>query len=197
MCTKSLQGIDRKLVNQTIFVYFLIDQTEKNGGKCFDNEGTAKFSCTCTQQFVGERCDDDPCKLYPCLNNGVCLVNLIDGEKIPACECPENTDGPNCNLLFCGFERVPCYNRGTCTNSTFELDSTFEPNSTFYELEYYDLVESEGCQCSQENEIAKYHGESCEMPGRDACAGSPCQNGGSCTTIIQGEIQACFIINES
>ena len=31
------------------------------------------------------------------------------------------------------------------------------------------------------------------MPGRDACAGSPCHNGGICKIIIQGEIQACFI----
>ena len=62
---------------------------------------------------------------------------------------------------------IACYNRGTCIGET--------------------------CQCSQENGIAKYHGESCEMPGRDACGGSPCQNGGTCTSIIQGEIQVCFI----
>ena len=85
-------------------------------------------------------------------------------------------------MLFCGLDRAPCY-RGTC-----------EVNSTVYE---YDFVRYESCQCIQENGLAKYHGESCEIPGSDACAGSPCQNGGSCTTIIQGEIQACFIINES
>ena len=33
------------------------------------------------------------------------------------------------------------------------------------------------------------------MPGSDECAGSPCQNGGSCSTIIQGETQARFIRN--
>ena len=64
----------------------------------------------------------------------------------------------------------------------------------FY-LEYY-AEEFEICQCSQENGIAKYHSESCEMPGSDACAGDPCQNGGLCTTIIQGETQACFIHNK-
>ena len=70
------------------------------------------------------------------------------------------------------MDRVPCYNHGTCNEAS---------------------VWSETCQCSQENGIAKYHGESCEMPGSDACAGNPCQNGGLCTTIIQGETQACFI----
>ena len=58
-----------------------------------------------------------------------------------------------------------------------------------------DLRKPESCQCIQENGLAKYHGESCEMPGSDACAGNPCENGGSCTIIIQGKTQACFIKN--
>ena len=56
-----------------------------------------------------------------------------------------------------------------------------------------DFGEFESCHCIQENGKSKYHGESCEKPGNDSCAGSPCQNGGTCSTIIQGEIQACFI----
>ena len=178
---------------------FLYWSNWKNGGTCVDNNGTAKFSCTCTEPFDGERCLDNPCQRYPCLNNGNCIVKqIISGEKTPACDCPENTDGPNCNLLFCGRDHdVPCYNRGTCKlNSTvyeYYLEyfgSEFKDN---YEYYIYYLGEFEACQCSQENGIAKYHGESCEIPGSDACAGSPCQNGGSCTTIIQGETQACFI----
>ena len=60
-------------------------------------------------------------------------------------------------------------------------------------IEEYDVEKLAKCECIQENGIAKYHGESCEMPGSDACAGNPCQNGGSCTIIIQGGTQACFI----
>ena len=169
---------------------------QKNGGICSDNEGTAKFSCICTQQFVGERCEDDPCEFYPCLNNGTCFVDLINGKKAPKCECPQYTDGQytggqNCNLLFCGFAKVPCYNDGICTNSFMAYA---EDDFEFY-IEYNELGELHRCQCSQENGIAKYHGESCEMPGRDACAGSPCQNDGSCTTFIQGETQVRFIKN--
>ena len=64
---------------------------------------------------------------------------------------------------------IPCFNGGIC--------------------------DGDACQCSQENGIAKYHGENCDMPGIDPCAGNPCENNGTCTTIIQGEIQACFIKN--
>ena len=95
-----------------------------------------------------------------------------------------NTGGSNCNVLFCGSEYVPCHNGGTCTSS-FDFE--------YYQESYYYVGAFESCQCSQENGIAKYHGESCEMPGRDACGGSPCQNGGTCMT--QGENQACFIKN--
>ena len=94
-------------------------------------------------------------------------------------------------MLFCGSDNIPCYNRGICTNSTF-LENYIEDVFEIY-LEYIGPGKLQSCQCSQENGIEKYHGESCEMPGRDACAGNPCQNGGTCSTFIQGETQACFI----
>ena len=71
-------------------------------------------------------------------------------------------------MLTC-TRNVSCYNDGMCDGDT--------------------------CHCSKENEVARYHGESCEMPGRDACGGSPCQNRGTCTTIANGENQVCFIQN--
>ena len=98
-------------------------------------------------------------------------------------------------MLFCGWDKLPCYNRGTCPLDSYYYDPYYYDlvdNPLFENYENY-LGELDGCQCSHENGLAKYHGESCEMPGSDACAGSPCQNGGTCTTIIQGEIQACFI----
>ena len=137
---------------------------QKNGGICFDSEGTDKFSCTCTKQFAGERCEDDLCKSYPtCQNNGTCIIDFINDIPTPRCECNENTAGTVCDQKPCS---IPCHNSGICNG--------------------------ESCQCSQENGIAKYHGESCEIPGRDACCGSPCQNGGTCSTIILDKIQASF-----
>ena len=63
---------------------------------------------------------------------------------------------------------IPCYNDGICDGDT--------------------------CQCSQETGIAKYHGESCDMPA--ACDGNPCQNGGNCSIIEAiDNTQVCFIKN--
>ena len=82
---------------------------QKNEGICLDDEESSKFRCTCTQQFDGERCEDNLCDRYPCFNNGTCSVDLINDQKVPTCDCPENTDGQTCNLLICGSNEKPCY----------------------------------------------------------------------------------------
>ena len=64
---------------------------------------------------------------------------------------------------------IHCYNGGTCDGDT--------------------------CHCIQESGIAKYHGDSCERPGSDPCAGNPCQNDGTCETSAISNIQVCFIKN--
>ena len=99
---------------------------------------------------------------------------------------------------MCGSDRVPCYNRGTCKLNSTVYEYFLEYFGSEFEDYYEYYMDSLGlkfevCQCSQQNGIAKYHGESCEMPGSDACAESPCQNGGICTVNILGENQACFI----
>ena len=108
---------------------------QKNAGLCFDDDGTSKFSCNCTPQYLGERCEVDRCSFYECQNNGTCFIDVINGIPTPTCECPETHHGTICNLLACD---VPCYNDGIC--------------------------DGEICHCSQENGIAKYYGESCGMP---------------------------------
>ena len=129
-------------------------------------EGTQKFSCKCPQQFVGERCEDEPCKFYPiCQNNGTCIIDFINDTPTARCECYGNTAGALCDQVPCN---IPCHNGGMC-------------------------IKGETCQCIKENGIAKYHGESCEMPGRDPCDQNPCQNGGNCSTTIQAGFQVCFI----
>ena len=124
---------------------------QKNEGLCFDNEGTARFSCTCTKQFAGERCENDLCKSYPtCQNNGTCIIDLINAIPTPRCECYGNTAGTLCDQKPCS---IPCYNSGICNGET--------------------------CKCSQENGIAKYYGESCDL---NICELNLCQNGGTCST---------------
>ena len=82
------------------------------------------------------------------------------------CDCPYNFVGDFCQHLSCRND-VPCYNSGTCDG----------------------LI----CRCSQENGIAHYYGESCDMPA--ACDGKPCQNGGLCNGRNQADgSQVGFVI---
>ena len=48
----------------------------KNGGTCFDDEGTDKFSCNCVNYFDAERCERlDACDRNPCHNGGTCTIS--------------------------------------------------------------------------------------------------------------------------
>ena len=47
----------------------------KNGGTCFDDEGSEKFSCDCDIFFDGERCERlTACDGNPCHNGGTCTT---------------------------------------------------------------------------------------------------------------------------
>ena len=139
----------------------------KNNGTCFDNYGgTQEFRCTCELPFVGAECQTDLCENTPCQNGGTCDIKSIDGVRTPTCNCPPNFSGDFCQLLSCGND-VSCYNGATCNGQT--------------------------CRCSEENGIAQYYGESCDMPA--ACSGEPCQNNGKCDGKTQANgSQVGFVI---
>ena len=137
---------------------------KKNGGACFDNGGIDKFTCNCAFPFAGESCEINQCDGVECFNGGTCVEDKSNGKIESKCDCPDNTTGDRCQTTSCG-NGIPCYNGGTCAG--------------------------EICQCSQENGIPKYHGQSCDMPA--ACDGNPCQNGGSCTPNQINDVQVCFI----
>ena len=99
---------------------FLIKQ--KNGGICFDDEGSSKFKCTCTPQYLGGRCEIDRCDFYPCQNNGTCIVALINDIPTPECNCHENYGGATCNLDLC--TDIECGN-GTCIAGNCQCDDDY------------------------------------------------------------------------
>ena len=138
-------------------LFNLTSSAKKNGGTCFDDGGSTKFSCTCDQPFFGERCEINLCESIDCKNGGICVVNT-GGSAKAECSCPDNTGGETCEHLSCDND-IPCYNDGTCNGET--------------------------CLCSQENGIANYYGVSCDMPA--ACNGNPCQNGGTCAGKTQSD----------
>ena len=87
-----------------------------NGGKCVLNSNGIQ-SCHCQYLYSGSQCqncntifknkkkqnfffkvylliDNNPCNSYPCLNNGICILNAIFGTY--TCTCIGQYTGPNC-----------------------------------------------------------------------------------------------------
>ena len=111
--------------NLEIFSYLFINLfsfKQKNEGMCFDDEGSRKFSCTCTPRYFGERCEDDRCDIYQCQNNGTCIVTLINDIPTPACECTGNYGGATCNVDLC--LDIECGN-GTCIVGNCQCDEGY------------------------------------------------------------------------
>ena len=89
---------------------------------CFDNDGTSGFNCTCTPQYLGERCEIDRCSSFECQNDGTCVIAVIGGIATLECECPTNYAGKTCNVDLClGIE---C-GSGTCVGGTCQCDSNY------------------------------------------------------------------------
>ena len=65
-----------------------------------------------------ERLTRDHCRSYPCQNGGTCF-SMFDTYR---CECPENWEGPTCNLdvnecsKYVGTD-LGCQNGATCVNT--------------------------------------------------------------------------------
>ena len=151
---------------------------EKNGGTCFDNEGTEKFGCTCTPQYLGDRCEIDRCDFYKCQNNGICIVTVINGSPTPECECPGNYGGATCNLDLC--LDIECGN-GICIDGTCQCDEDYVNNGNICE----DICEGIDCGtggyckrgiCSCDDGYANV-GNRCV----DICEGIDCGSGGYCS----------------
>ena len=121
------------VLHSTTDNYYKFVSDLKNGGTCFDNEGTDKFSCTCRDPFVGDICEINLCDDIECKNDIACVVEVIDGIRRPTCDCPE---GEICEFHYCKNGN-PCYNGGIC--------------------------DDEMCRCREENGISKYYGESCDL----------------------------------
>ena len=104
-----------------IFIYSLLIK-QKNEGICSDEEGSSKFKCICTPQYLGERCEIDRCSSNECQNGGKCVISVIDDIPTPECECTRNYAGPTCDLDLC--LGVEC-GSGTCVGGTCQCDTNY------------------------------------------------------------------------
>ena len=89
---------------------------------CYDDNGASKFSCTCTSQYFGERCEMDRCVSNDCLNGGICVIALIDDVPTQRCDCLINFGGPNCNLDLCSG--IEC-GSGICIGGNCECNTNY------------------------------------------------------------------------
>ncbi|CAD6196433.1 unnamed protein product [Caenorhabditis auriculariae] len=70
-----------------------------NGATCqakFDEDDKPTYECYCSTGFGGPKCDQKPCDVNPCLNNGTCRTTR--GLSTYFCECQPSFGGKNCDI---------------------------------------------------------------------------------------------------
>ena len=109
-----------------------------NQGKCF--KGSQKFVCLCDAFFDGATCQRDlkPCSSNPCLNNALCIEDLIKFSY--QCNCSDQFEGTNCQT-----KKDICFNE-TCSFNGYCIDDNDFPK----------------CKC-----FYQYSGEKCQIESSD------------------------------
>lgn len=145
-------------------------------------------SCTCPRQYFGTACQFfNACSSDPCLNGGMCIVNVTVPSQY-TCSCLLGTTGANCEVQPCSAN--PCQNGGmcqsrggnyscVCTSGYFGINCTMpvNPCSSSTCMNGGTCVATGGsfaCSCS-----SGYTGSICEVPIA-TCNDNPCANGATC-----------------
>ncbi|XP_021365829.1 sushi, von Willebrand factor type A, EGF and pentraxin domain-containing protein 1-like [Mizuhopecten yessoensis] len=162
------------------------------GDPC-QNDGTCTttsngYKCHCRNSWKGDNCEiafSPNCDMYPCLNNGTCVVSP-DQELGYTCECgssPGLTRGPNCEHNPC--EMNPCQNSGTCillADNSYSCLCPVNITGQRCEGDPIKLKTPKGTQFSLEittntqtkTTTLKYAGD------EKSCSTVVCDNGGTC-----------------
>eukprot|EP00736_Rhodelphis_marinus_P000437 Rmarinus@m.28936 len=92
-------------------------------GQC-DRQPDGGFSCDCPEGSWGTYCEETPCTAAPCLNYGVCHVDL-DVPVQYTCECGSGYSGPTCATDICAY--VHCEEGEVCLRTSgFDLSTRYE-----------------------------------------------------------------------
>ena len=173
-----------------------------NGGTCVDGLGF-DYTCICTEDYNGTKCDQPVCHSNYCNGNGVCSIN----DNTHSCQCNPGYSGDQCEIDHLVCEDTTCHNgichegpgiEWTCSCpewcdpplSTFECSTSCnnpcdilapcENNSTCITInmdneENYFANFNYTCNCT-----FGYGGRNCSEDNFDACKESPCDNNGTC-----------------
>lgn len=175
-----------------------------NNGTCIAMETTGSYNCSCASGFFGQGCQYfDACSLTPCVNGGICQVDILNKNQF-VCTCPEGTTGEMCEVLISPCASSPCMNLGTCieqedgfvcaceggfTGLNCEMDIDVCRNNTC--LNGGTCSEGDGldfsCEC-----LPEFSGEVCETQVI-FCTENSCANGGACNELTNGFNCSCTI----
>ncbi len=120
-------------------------------------EPKIKFTCTCSPEFEGPKCEyrKEPCRPNPCEGGGSCSKSGFGFQ----CSCPSNRHGKRCELEKSNAcQSNPCKNGGSCKQETTGGSSFF-------------------CLCRP-----GFLGRTCQVSATNLCKPNPCQNGGECVS---------------
>src|SRR5690625_168736 len=141
----------------------------ENGGMCA-SVPDGSFTCTCVDNWSGDRCDQGQCeKLQPCENGGTC-ANSPTGEA--QCTCDGDWTGSTCETEIdasAPCDSDPCGSHGRCEE---EQDGSFT------------------CSCADNWSGARCDQGQCEEL-------QPCQHGGTCANAPDGSFTCTCVDNWS
>jgi len=156
---------------------------------------TLAIFCRCEAQWTGKYCDSNlagNCSTGFCQNGGSCLMN----GNTPYCMCPSTHTGQQCETSLIPLTTVTTTTMTSTTAGLFTTTTTSTTGTTSGRCTSTSCANGGSCFNTGNSFIclcpAQYTGLTCNLQQSvttavpttassiNACASSPCQNGGSC-----------------
>uniref|UniRef100_W5LHF9 Delta-like protein n=1 Tax=Astyanax mexicanus TaxID=7994 RepID=W5LHF9_ASTMX len=169
---------------------------------CVHGTCVEPWQCLCDTNWGGQLCDKDlnTCGTrQPCLNEGTCSNTGPDKYH---CACPEGYSGQNCERADNACLSEPCFNGGSCVESSqgFECrcspgwtgpsctinEDDCSPNPCNHAGTCVDLINGFRCLCP-----SQWSGKTCLIDANE-CDENPCVNAHSCRNLIGGYFCECL-----
>jgi EGF-like domain/EGF domain len=186
-----------------------ISQPCLNSGTCLSS-GPTTFTCYCSQDYTGSRCQTPVCLPSSCHNNASCIPT---GGGSFRCSCLSGYTGLLCDVVIDPCSSNPCRAGGNCLSLSLAGKSGYgclcqpgyqglqcNDSSQVIQSACASCQNGATCVCSSDSNFGTvtchcvcpedFTGRGCESP-TDACRSSPCHNGGSCS--ISGPLNDSFV----